>query len=191
MKHQENKLEEEQSTLKDAQDKFKSTQTKKELLIEASTSLDKCTISIDDVGSEAKKKEAEEGEIKTVRASIAKAGEALNEAESQEQLLNREAELIQERVNRLDQQKLKRHTEAEKSVEIAKGELSELEKDKKEANLKLTEGEAFVSAMKGKMGELQGKHDKVMSETNEQLTMLADELSGFHGKLISSMGQTA
>ena len=105
--------------------------------------------------------------------------------------MNREAELIQERVNRLDQQKLKRHAEAEKTVEMAKAELTELEAEKKEAQTKLSEGESFVSAMKGKMGELQGKHDKVMAETNEQLTLLADELSGFHAKLMGSMAQTA
>jgi len=184
-------LETNSEALNEATQRSRQIARKKEMLVELHANLQKCMSSLEGVAEETQKVEREENELKQERARIAKCGEQFQECEADEQHLKREAELIAERVARLDNQKMQKHLHAAKSLDGARSEMQSLETEKATAQEQLGEGEKFVNMMKSKITALQQKHEKDMSATSEQLTLVASELRNFHQKMSSAMSQTA
>jgi len=184
-------LDNETEAVNDAATRSRGIASKRETLSDLTEELKKCAASMEEVAAEISKAENEKQQIKEVRARTQRSNEQLKECDAQEQHLKREAELLNERIARLDNQKMQKHSQAEKELEMVKEDQHALETEIVAAKERLAEGEKYAQAMKNKTNTMQSKHDGEIAAMKEQVSMMAAELNEFHRRMRNTMSQTA
>jgi len=188
LEEMERSLEEATQQKAGGEERLRHVQAKGDGLAKVCKEVQKCATMLEELGQEMSKANELKTDTKQMQNSITEKQEESKELLSQQQHLQRELQLAQERLQRLNVKKAAVQETAERQLSTAQHEMGLLEQERDAAKAQFDQGAQFVQAMTAKTQEMTNKHETEKEAMESQFGSLVQELERYHSSLFQAIG---
>jgi len=171
----------------EGEERLRQVQTKGDALAKTCKEVQKCASMLEEVGQEMTKSNELKTDTKEMQSGITAKEEQIQEMQTQQQHLQRELQLAQERLQRLNVKKAAVQETAERQLNTAQHEMGLLAQERDAAKAQFDQGAQFVQAMTAKTQQMTEKHEAEKQAMEGQLGNLVSELERYHSSLFQAM----